>query len=77
MGDSSKTFPPLRAELWIARRLGHRDLFVGTTTPEERRERVRRVMLDEGFADYVAGSKNGEIELFRDTYRRFYGEPLE
>lgn len=71
------TAPRVSIEHWIARRLGRPDLLAGVTTPEERRERVRGVILERQMAEAIAGKREGQpCETWRDLYLRLYGEAL-
>ena len=69
--------PTIAVESWIARRLRRADLFAGVTTPDERRERVRRAILDGRLEMAVAGKRAGQAcETWREVFERVYGEPL-
>ena len=69
-------FAALTAELWLARRLPCPALFDGITTTEERRERVRRELLDRGIADQVVGRRSGQPETWSSLFRRLYRQEL-
>lgn len=69
--------PAVAVEDWICRRL-RLDLFAGTTTPDERRERLRREILERDLAEAIAGKRKGHpAETWRDIFERVYGQPLE
>ena len=71
-------FSTLTAELWLARGLHASSVFEGLTTPEIRRERIRREILDRGMADVVAGGRSaGKPETWAGLFLRVYGEELE
>ena len=70
--------PTTQVETWIAWRIGRPDLFAGVTTPDERRERVRTVILDRGMAEAIAGRREGHpCETWSALFTRVYGVPLE
>lgn len=71
------------AHLWLAKRLiQHRALidaagiFDGTTTPDERRERIRRVILEQGLSSVIIGRFNGKPESYADFFQRLFGVAL-
>lgn len=69
--------PTTQVEVWIASRLQRPDLFAGVTTADERRERVRRVILDRDMAEAIAGKRAGQsCETWGELYRRVYGRDL-
>jgi hypothetical protein len=70
--------PTIATETWIARRLNRPDLFVGLTTPTDRRERVRETILAGRMAEAIAGKRrDAGCETWREMFARVYGEPLE
>lgn len=69
--------PTITVESWIARRLQRPDLFAGVTTPDQRRERVRQVIVDGRLEHGIAGKRDGvTCETWADLFQRVYGEPL-
>ena len=77
IADPMPAGPTTVVEAWIARRLDRPDLFAGVTTAEDRRERVRRAILDGGKSEAVAGRRPGYgCETWRETFERVYGQPL-
>lgn len=55
-------------------RLSVPGLFAGVTTPTERRERVRRVIVNRGLEHAIAGKRQGaSCETWGDLYLRIYG----
>jgi hypothetical protein len=69
--------PTIATETWIARRLQRPDLFAGVTTPDERRERIRQVIVDGRMAMAIAGKRAGQpAETWREVFERVYGVPL-
>lgn len=68
--------PSVQVEAWICDRL-RKDLFAGLTTPEERRERLRREIVERDMAHAVAGKRKGQTcESWSELFERIYGEPL-
>lgn len=69
-------WPSVQVEAWICSRL-KLGLFDGITTPEQRRERVRKEILGRCLADAVAGRRKGQpCETWADVFQRVYGQPL-
>jgi hypothetical protein len=69
--------PTIATEVWISRRLLRPDLFAGVTDQAERRERVRRVILDGDMAEAIAGKRrDAAYETWAELFERVYGEPL-
>lgn len=69
--------PSVQVESWICDRL-RKDLFAGLTTPAERRERLRREILDRDMAMAIAGKRKGQpCETWRELFERLYGVDLE
>ena len=59
------------------RRLSQPGLFSGVTDQAERRERVRRAILDGCMAEAVAGKRKGQpCETWADLFERVYGVKL-
>ena len=52
------TAPRVSIEHWIARRLGRPDLLSGTTTHDERRERIRQAILHGQHEEAIAGKRS-------------------
>lgn len=78
VADAGFTGRQLAAELWLAKRLGSlgAEVHEGVTTTEERRERIRQLILRERLEKRDAGRKRGRSETFGDLFARLYGEPL-
>lgn len=69
--------PKIDVEVWISRRLLRSDLFAGVTTPEERRERVRRAIVDGELEEAIAGKrKDASCETWSQLFERVYGQPV-
>jgi hypothetical protein len=69
--------PTLRTEYWIAHRLERPDLLSGITTPTERRERVRTVILNRNLSTSIVDEREGaRQESWAALFVRVYGEPL-
>jgi hypothetical protein len=62
-------------EAWAERRLDVH-LFKGDTTPDVRRERLRRVILDRGLAATAVTAKKG-AESWGQIFERMYGLRLD
>lgn len=63
-------------EAWIANRLEAPHLFLGVTTADIRKQRVRARIAELGAAELVAGKRDGQLETFRELFARLYGEPF-
>ena len=69
--------PGMRAEAWLRDRLHAPDLFAGVTTADERRERVRRAILENGLARECATHTQARgRETWAELFARVYGQPL-
>jgi len=71
---------PLEQELWLARRLREHGARItdGVTTREERRERMRAAILENGLASVVLGrGKSGKPMTYAQAFEALYSEPLE
>lgn len=67
-----------QVETWIARRLGEPGLFAGVTTADERRERVRELIVSRQLHLAIAGrNPQGKPETWAALFARVYGRPLE
>lgn len=67
----------IQGELWLAGRLGIDDLYGGTTTREQRRERIREEILGRGLAQVVLGRGRDRLaETYSRAFERLYGAPL-
>jgi hypothetical protein len=76
-GEPMPPGPTIATETWIARRLQRPDLFAGVTTPDERRERIRQVIVDGRMAMAIAGKRAGQsAETWSDLFQRVYEQPL-
>ena len=65
------------SDYWFASRLNERYLFLGTTTAEVRRERIREKILELELADERLGNRNGQDETWRQAFERIYQDNLE
>lgn len=69
--------PGVRVETWLRNRLHAPDLFAGVTTAEERRERVRRVILEHGLEhEHAMHTEARGRETWSEVFVRIYGQPL-
>lgn len=75
MTDREK-FPPLGQEFRFARKLQRPDLFIGVTTSEQRRDRIRQEILARGLADEPIQRRMGVAETYREAFKRQFGQPL-
>lgn len=76
MTDREK-FPPLGQEFRFARKLNMPDLFVGVTTAEQRRDRIRKEIISRGLADEPIQRRMGVVETYREAFQRQFGQPLQ
>jgi len=73
-------FAHLDAELWFVKRLKDhgKDVFLGDTTAEIRKERIRQAILERGCDVAIIGrSVNGKPETYSAAFERLFKEPLE
>lgn len=50
----------------------------GDTTPEIRRERIRKAIVDCNLSDCRFGRRrDGVVETYREAFERFYQQPLQ
>lgn len=68
--------PSISEEVWLCKRLGKIDLFDGTITVADRRERLRAWLLTHHYGDAFVGRRGGREETWRELFERMYGEPL-
>jgi hypothetical protein len=70
--------PSLDAETWLVARVKAHitGIFDGATDPSIRKDRMRRVLRDNGLDCVIAGNKNGKPETYAEVFRRLYGEAL-
>lgn len=69
----------LQNEQWLMQRLrdhGAGTLDSGVTMPEERRERVRRTILELNLAHVIVGSKDRKPMRYAEAFQRLYGVAL-
>lgn len=77
----------VRADLWLAQRIC-RDSGLswtqvasrvtgGATTPEERRERLGRLITELGLSGRTLGYRDGKPESYREYWRRRHGRTLD
>ena len=66
-----------RGEAWLAGRVGIKNLNLGLTTRESRREHIRTEIRAGGLANLEAGKRaDGRAETFSSAFERLFGEPL-
>lgn len=63
-------------EGWIAGRLALPELFMGHTSTEIRRDRLKVVLLERGLTESIAGRLDGKPTKWRDLYKLLYSEEL-
>lgn len=63
-------------EGWIAARLQLPELFMGHTSTEIRRDRLKVVLIERKLTDQVAGKLDGKPSTWRDLFKLLYGEDL-
>lgn len=69
--------PSLEFEQWLTVRLLRSLLFTGITTADERRELLRRHLLDHDLELAIAGrAEGGKAETWAELFERAYGQPL-
>jgi len=75
---SGERWPSVAQEVWLARRLGDATFAEGVTSAEERRERLRRRIVESGRAgEHIGRSAVDGTELtFAAMFERLYGVPL-
>jgi hypothetical protein len=68
----------LDAEIWLVARVRQHitGIFDGVTDQKIRKDRMRRVLRDNGLDCVIAGNKDGKPETYAEVYRRLYGESL-
>jgi hypothetical protein len=72
-------FRDMDAEMFIAKRLRDHGakIFDGVTDATERKERIRKAIIDCGLEATIIGrSAAGKTETYSDAFSRFYKEPL-
>ncbi len=69
-------YPPPSIEAWICKQLESPALLCGGTSAIDRRDRIRARILELGWADRIAGRRNGEPESFASLFFRLYKTPL-
>ncbi len=73
-------FAQLDGEMWLARRLEHQGyhVFMGSTDTEERKNRIRRAIVDRGAELVICGVRQGtkKPETYAQAFKRLYGEEL-
>jgi hypothetical protein len=74
---SSFTLAQFNREQWLAQKLGITDLYGGTTTADERRERIRQTIIERGLAGAECFKKNGVAQDFRAAFCGTYGVQLD
>ncbi len=70
--------PNVVVEAWMAQKLGlPMSWDGGVTTREERRERIRRAIVDTGRESAIAGKRAGQpCETWQALFERVYRQPL-
>ncbi len=63
-------------EAWICERLELEDLFLGVTSTEVRRDRLKVVLLERGLTESIAGRRDGKPITWRALFKQLYGEEL-
>ncbi len=67
----------ITADAYFARRLsehvGRGFVFAGVTDSAERRERIRKAIIDHRLSDVIIGSVNGKPQTYRQAFERAYG----
>ena len=79
---SSPESARLAAEMQFAERMGKKGaaIFLGDSTPDQRKELFRKTIIDGGIEFVVCIAKtrkSGKPETFGEFFERFYGEPLQ
>lgn len=72
-------FRGVDAEMFMAKRLKEHgaNIFTGVTDSTERKERIRKAIIDCGLDVIVIGRNGaGKTETYADAFARFYNEPL-
>lgn len=67
------------ADVWFANRFGRRgfaEVFAGVTTPEERRDRIRALIVRERRGAEIVGNRKGRPVTYAEAFEKFYGMPL-
>jgi hypothetical protein len=63
-------------DAWICERLHLPHLFAGVTDTQIRRDRLKVVLLERGFTESIAGTRDGKPITWRDLFREHTGESL-
>lgn len=63
-------------EAWICARLNLRDLFVGITSREVRRDRLKAVLIERGLIESIAGTHERKPVSWRAMFKQLHGEEL-
>jgi DNA-binding LacI/PurR family transcriptional regulator len=78
--QTTDLFAGFDAEMWFARRLEEHGyhVFLGATTREQRRDRIRQAIIDRGCDCVIVGKRpgTGKPETYEQAFQRFYGEQL-
>jgi hypothetical protein len=77
--QKSLDFHDFDVENWFANRLAEhgKKIFLGSTTFELRRQRIREAILERGVDYAIIGTKaDGKPETYAQAFERFYSEPL-
>ena len=76
--DTPQLFDHLEAESWLGERLKAHgcDLYADGPVFAHFRDRVRKVILDNGMACVIVGRHDNKPESYAQTFQRLYGEPL-
>lgn len=73
---SSFDITEFNREAWLAAKLGLTDYDVGLTTREQRRERIRAVILERDPDTVCARPKGQPVITLRAAFKRTYSMPL-
>lgn len=79
---ADETFNRMDAESFFIKKLidrvgdAARRIHDGTTTPADRKDRIRRIILENQFGAERMGLRHGQPETFAQHFARFYGETL-
>lgn len=63
-------------EAWVCERLELPDLFLGVTSTEVRRDRLKVVLVQRELTDSIAGRADGKAITWRALFKQLYDEEL-
>jgi hypothetical protein len=64
------------SEAWICARLKLPGLFLGHTSTEIRRDRLKAVLLERGLTESIAGRRDGKAITWRALFKQLYGDEI-